>query len=302
MRKILLLLMLCVKPLISFCQQDPLQSQYLFNPFIINPAYAGLSKDLSALAAYRLQWAGYDGAPVTMNASGHVALRDNRMGLGLIVLKDKIGTDMTAQVLASYAYHLQMTNNRKVSFGLRGGVANYKLDYSSLTIDDTDPKFQGNTSELKPSFGAGVIFSSDNLYASFSVPNMLQTTTAIDGVLTTLYNRHAYVHISYVLPLSSRLKIKPFLLACAVEGSPVHFDLGAALSGDDSYSLGVFSRGLNTYGFFGKVHVGDMLRLGYVFELPTNKSVGVSYPTHEFTVGIRMKVFSFHDIMAVTDF
>lgn len=56
-----LALVLC--SLVSHAQQDPLSAQYLFNPFIFNPAYAGFSRDLSVLATNRKQWADFNGSP-----------------------------------------------------------------------------------------------------------------------------------------------------------------------------------------------------------------------------------------------
>jgi len=295
-------MVLWMMTLAAWCQQDPLYSQYLFNPFILNPAYAGYSKDLTALAAYRVQWTGFDGAPVTMNATGHIALMENRMGLGLTALTDEIGSDKTTQMLVSYAYHLLLSNNQKISFGLRGGMVNYKGDYSALKVDETDPKFQSNLSEFKPSVGAGIIYSSDHIYAGFSVPNLLNASATIDDTPVILYSRHAYLHLMYVLTVSSRLKVKPFVLARAVQGSPVNVDFGATLSADDSYTIGMFTRSMNTFGFMAKLHLGDVMRIGYIFELPTNKSVGTSYATHEFTIGVRMSVMRFHDLTAVADF
>ncbi|HEY3404925.1 MAG TPA: type IX secretion system membrane protein PorP/SprF [Ohtaekwangia sp.] len=287
---------------ISFCQQDPLYSQYIINPFIINPAYAGYSKDLNALAAYRLQWAGYDGSPVTMNASGHIALTDNRMGLGLTVLTDKIGSEETTTIQASYAYHLLFKKNVRISFGLNGGVVNYKNDFSNLVIDENDPKFQSNINVFKPTVGAGVIFSSDHFFIGLSVPKMLESSASVDGTNLILYNQHAYAHLAYLFTVSPRLKLKPFVMGRAVQGSTLNTDFGICLNADDSYTIGLFTRNLNTYGFLAKLNLGDMVRMGYVFELPTNKSVGSQYTSHEVTLGIRMRVFRFHDIEAVADF
>lgn len=287
---------------VSQAQQDPLYSQYMINPFLLNPAYSGFTKDFSAQAAYRVQWTGYEGAPVTMNASGQIALADNRMGVGLILMQDEIGINKTTEVMASYGYHLLLEDNKKISFGLRGGMVNYKSDYSELTIDDSDPKFLNNISEWKPGIGAGIIFSSDRFYAGLSVPNMLKATTSANDVEIILYNQHAYAHLAYLVTLSSRLKIKPFALARAVKGADVSIDAGAVLQADDSYTIGLFTRKLTTFGFLAKIHLGETLRLGYVFELPTNKSIGINYPSHEITLGIRMKLLQSHDVMAISDF
>jgi type IX secretion system PorP/SprF family membrane protein len=61
-------------------QQDPLYSQYVLNPLLINPAYSGMTKDLNASVTFRRQWVGFDGSPTTANANAHMALGKNRMG------------------------------------------------------------------------------------------------------------------------------------------------------------------------------------------------------------------------------
>jgi len=302
MKKIILLLLFCVAALSGFSQQDPLYAQYLFNPFVINPAYTGFTKDFTGQATYRSQWAGFDGAPVTFSATGHISLADNKMGVGLIVLQDEIGVNKNTEVQAAYAYHVQLQDNKRLSFGLQGGMVNYRSNYDDLNIDRNDPKFQGTINEMLPTFGAGVIYSSDNFFGGFSIPKLLRSTTSLDGVDVTLYNQHAYAYAAYLFTLSYRVKVKPFIMARYVDGTSVNADVGAALMADDSYMLGLFTRSLNIYGVLAKINLGDVLRVGYVFELPTNQSVGSNYPSHEITVGFRMKAFRFHDIGAILDF
>ena len=65
-------------------QVDPLYSQYLNNPFLINPAYTGMNNYMNLMVGYRKQWAGFDGSPTTLSATGHTSLFDNRMGVGLL--------------------------------------------------------------------------------------------------------------------------------------------------------------------------------------------------------------------------
>jgi Type IX secretion system membrane protein PorP/SprF len=48
-----------------YAQQIPLYSQYFANPFIYNPAWAGLDKFGSVNITHRNQWDGIEGAPVT---------------------------------------------------------------------------------------------------------------------------------------------------------------------------------------------------------------------------------------------
>ena len=287
---------------VSFGQQDPLYSQYLLNPFIVNPAYAGLTKNITALVANRSQWTGIDGSPVTMNASLHMALVNNKMGLGLTVLKDKIGTNKITEAHAAYAYHIERKNNDRISFVLQAGAVNYRNDFSILTIDPADPKFQNNISETTFSFGAGIIYTSDKLMAGISVPKMLSAKMKIDGTEVILYKQHVYAHVTYLFDLSHQLKLKPFAMVRYVKGAFINADVGGSFTFKDSYTLGLFTRNLHTFGLLAKINLGDMLRMGYVFELPGNKSVGLNYTAHEITLGIQTRLFKFHDLFSVPDF
>ena len=48
-----------------------------------------------------MQWAGFDGNPTTFNFSSHLSLADNKVGLGLIAVQDKIGEGTSTQRRAS---------------------------------------------------------------------------------------------------------------------------------------------------------------------------------------------------------
>jgi type IX secretion system PorP/SprF family membrane protein len=281
-------------------QQDPLYSQYINNLVLINPAYSGFNKDFRVSATYRKQWMGLDGSPVTMNVNAHIALADNRMGVGLIMLQDKIGTDKTTEVSATYAYHVPLNDDLNLLFGLQGGAVNYKSDFDDLTISP-DTKFT-NVSQWKPNLGAGLILHSDKFMVAFSVPKMLKASSVMDQVSTALYNQHAYGLITYLLPLTSKITFKPWILTRIVSGAPLSMDYALSINVEDKYGLGVLTRDLNTYGAFAKINVGDRLRLAYVFELPTKKSIGIRFTTHEFTVGFRLSVFDSHELYDVQAF
>jgi type IX secretion system PorP/SprF family membrane protein len=300
MKKLLTLLaFFCSIPLLA--QQDPLYSQYINNLLLINPAYSGSTTDLNMSAMYRKQWVGFDGSPSTFNANGHIALSNNRMGAGLIVLQDKIGSDKTSEITFTYGYHLPLNNKITLSFGLQGGAINYYSDYSDLKINPADSKFS-NQSVWKPNLGTGLILKSEKFLLSLSVPKLLKASSTVEQLSTSLYNQHAYIMGAYVFQLSYRIKVKPWILARMVSGAPASFDYGASLKVDDSYSLGLFTRNFETYGTFAQINLGDNLRFAYVFELPTKNSVGTQFTTHELTLGVRLSVLGFHDLNVIKNF
>ncbi len=287
----------------AFAQQDPLYSQYINNPFVLNPAYAGLTNNLNTSVSFRQQWSGFEGSPKTINANGHISLLDNKMGAGLLLISDKIGYTTTNEVLGTYSYRIQVTEDKILSFGLQAGMANYQLDNNKLNVQDkSDPLFQGSISETKPSFGAGVILKNDRFFVGLSVPRMLKSTLRTAGLQPTLYTQHFYLMGSYIFFIGERLRLKPSVLIKKVSGAPASVDLNASLIFFENYSAGLLTRNFSTYGLFMQAYIKNSFRLGYVFEVPTGKSVGANYTTHEITVGFRMKVFSFHNNKSIMSF
>lgn len=283
-------------------QVDPLYSQYLNNPFLINPAYTGMNNYMNLMVGYRKQWAGFDGSPTTLSATGHTSLFDNRMGVGLIISQDKVGENTNTFIQGTYAYKVRFDEYRYISFGLQAGIMNFRSDNSELNIaDPADPLFNANQNVVKPSFGAGVIFRTDNLFLGLSVPRILKASESFEDVTAALYTQHYYGFASYLFLLSDRVKLKPAVLVRAVSGSPLSTDVNFQFNIDERYAIGALTRNFNTYGFLAQIKFNEF-RFGYVFEMPTNKSVGVRFTSHEITLGLNLGVFSFHDITRISDF
>jgi type IX secretion system PorP/SprF family membrane protein len=284
-------------------QQDPLYAQYINNPFVLNPAYAGFTNNLNTSISYRQQWAGFEGSPTTVNANGHISLLENRMGAGLMFVSDKIGNSSTTEVVGSCSYRIKLDNTKTLSFGLQAGMANYQIDNSQVNpFDKNDPLFQGTISETKPSFGAGLILSTDRYFLGLSVPRMLKASLAADGINAAVYTQHYYAMGSYLFFLSERVRLKPSMLLKLVSGAPASVDLNASFIIHENYQVGLLTRNLTTYGFLGQIMIKDSFRFGYVFEVPTGSSVGSNFVTHEVTLGIRLNALPFHSNNSVLSF
>jgi type IX secretion system PorP/SprF family membrane protein len=276
-------------------QQDPLYSQYLNNPFVLNPAYAGLTNNLNFAVSYRSQWAGFEDSPKTVNFNTHISLHNNKMGAGLMVISDQIGNSTINEVFGSYSYRINLTDSKILSFGLQAGIANYQIDNSKVNpFDQGDPLFQGNSSETKPSFGFGAILKDDKFFISLSVPRMLNTTIENQGKQASLYTQHYYLMGSYLFFLSERIRFKPSTLLKFVSGAPASVDLNASFIINEKYQAGLLTRSFNTYGLFLQALWKDSFRFGYTFEVPTGSSVGTNFTSHEITIGYRLNALGFH--------
>ena len=294
MRKLYFLLFIVAAHTV-YAQQDPLYAQYLTNPLLFNPAYAGLNNSLNASLSFRNQWAGYAGSPSTVNLNSHLSLVENKVGLGGMILRDVMGPTKNTEALflASYKLKLDKNNRYLLSFGMQAGIVSSVNNYSKLHLDDpTDPHFAQNMNFTLPSLGFGAILTGEKFLLGVSVPRMLKGKSE-DGVL--LYNQHLYVFTSYVHYLGTRLRLKPSLLLRGVSGAPLSADVNFNINIDTKYTAGIFVRNFNTYGVLMQAWFREKFRLGYAFELPTGKSVGPQFTSHEITLGIKTAVLNIHE-------
>ncbi len=279
----------------SFSQQDPLYAQYLNNPFVLNPAYAGLTDNLNLSMSYRSQWNGLEGSPKTVNANGHISLLDNRMGAGMMIVSDQIGNTTVNEMFGSYSYRINVTSNKILAFGLQAGMSNFQIDNTKVTpFDNPDPLFQGKTNEIKPNFGFGMILKNDRFFLSASVPRMLRSTLSSQGLQSSLYTQHYYLMASYLFFMSEHIRFKPSALIKLVSGAPASVDLNASFILHENYQAGLLTRNFKTYGIFVQALVKDSFRLGYVYEVPASSTSSLNFSTHEVTLGFRMNALKFH--------
>jgi maltose alpha-D-glucosyltransferase/alpha-amylase len=159
------------------------------------------------------------------------------MGVGLIVVEDKIGENNNLLAMGTYSYKIEF-EDMFLSFGLQGGIANYRSDNLALNIEDeTDPYFAGNQNITKPVFGAGLILHNNNFFLGLSVPRMLQNKetfgSGIDEVEASLYTQHFYGMASYIFFLNERIRLKPSVLFKYVKDNPISTDINALLNIDE---------------------------------------------------------------------
>lgn len=294
MKKLYLLSILLGSVLGAYAQQDPLYSQYLTNPLIFNPAYAGLNNAFNASLSYRNQWAGFDGSPTTLNASGNMSFADNKAGAGLIILQDKLGVTKTSEVLALGSYKLPITKDMQLSFGMQVGFVGFRNDYSQLNIDP-DPAFAAGERASKPNVGFGSILKAEKFLVGLSIPRMMKTKFSSAGQDFQLYNQHFYLFGSYVHYYGTRLRLKPSILFRGVKGAPISTDLNFNINIDTKYTVGAYSRNFRSYGLLLQAWFFEKYRFGYTFEVPTNGSVGAQFTSHEITLGIRTAILNQHD-------
>jgi type IX secretion system PorP/SprF family membrane protein len=267
-------------------QSEPMYSQYMFNMLNVNPAYAGSRGVTSVSALFRKQWVDMPGAPQTTVISFETAQQDGRVGLGLQLMDDKIGIERTTGFLANYAFRIPVSEKGVLSFGLRGGLINYRANFSQVnTFVQNDPVFNQNVAGFLPAAGAGVHYTTDRFYAGVSIPSLLETKLNVrqqaDVKSGSLRNLHFFYTMGAVFDLNDEVKLKPSILVKRVNGAPVQYDVNANFWLKDMIAFGVSYRSKSAVVGLVEWQLNDQLRFGYSYDHNISTMRPYSQSTHE---------------------
>jgi type IX secretion system PorP/SprF family membrane protein len=292
MKTKIIFIALLLSQILCFSQQDSQYTQYMYNTVNVNPAYAGSRETLSVFLLHRNQWVGLDGAPVTNNVSLNTPLGDSNFGLGFSIVNDKIGPTTENQISADLAYFIQISENYKLSLGMKGTANLFNLDVNKLNIyDQNDPQFQNLNSEFTPNIGAGVYLFSDNTYFGVSVPNLFETKHFDDNeVAITREKMHYYVIGGHVFDISPNLKFKPAFLTKIVEGAPLQADITANFLINDKLTLGAAYRWSAAVSGLVGFQISESWFIGYGYDMETTKLSNYNSGSHE--IFLRYELFN----------
>lgn len=295
---------LACKSFYAKAQYEPQFTQYLNNELFINPAYAGSRGFAAATLLYRDQWVGIKGAPKTATFGFHAPFAHEKIGLGLSVLNDRIGVTNQTAAFINYAYHLKVTDESVLSFGLQGGIINVEeslLDV--ITIDPNDPEFSQNIpNKVMPNFGFGSYYHTEKFYVGLSIPRFLEnkidpTVLKVVSNKVNMHNWHYYLYSAYVIDAGENIKLKPSAMIKAVAGAPVELDINFNLLFKEMFWIGASYRTNDAVALLTQFQMTKQLRFGYSYDYTLTKLSNYNSGTHEFTVGYD---FSFDKAKIVT--
>lgn len=290
-----LVLLLCFLAAPVFAQQDPQFTQYMFNPLVLNPAYAGSREVINTVLLYRNQWVGLDGAPTTITASINSPLKNKKIGVGLHVLSDKIGPSTTTQYVGSFAYRIRFAKG-KLSFGLRAGLYDYRYDWSKVEYKDKADVFstQQQTHLLQPGYDFGMYYYSSSFYSGISLSHLSIGTFKNTAQLNEFQNQvvpHLVGTIGKAFELSKMFTLRPSAVVRFTNNAPASIDVNASVLLDEKLWLGVGFRSDKSLVFITEFNISKLMRLGYSFDASSQKISSANKGTHELFIGFDIDFF-----------
>ncbi|MGC4021251.1 MAG: type IX secretion system membrane protein PorP/SprF [Cyclobacteriaceae bacterium] len=303
----IIIFLLVLSAVVCKSQQTPVFSQYYFNELIINPAYAGSHVQLSATSMYRNQWVNFPGAPKTYLFSAHTSLLDNKMGVGMLINVDNIGSYSNKNVYFSYAYFLKFPQSI-LSFGLQAGFDFFGADFSNLSLynnnsgnntNSGDPSF-ASVNQFKPNIGTGMFYRRKNFFVGFSVPMLINNRVNYND-LNAVANqirqaRYYFLRVGGMFPINrmQTVKLNPSILLRSQEGQPLSLDLNAAFVFYDVCSAGVSYRTIDAVITFIELKLSDKIHVAYSYDWTTSSINMFSNGSHEFMINYRTRIRRLH--------
>ena len=120
-------------------QQLPLYTQYVFNPYMLNPSMVAYSSRPELNLLYRQQWSNIDDGPKTLQIDGQYRL-NNKMALGVFLNQDRTVLLSQTMAMVTYGYRVFLADDHTLGFGLSAGMFQNRLRSEDASpADSGDP-------------------------------------------------------------------------------------------------------------------------------------------------------------------
>ena len=288
MKKIILIILVIGLAWSAKAQQMGSFSQTIENKYLINPAVAGSDETMPVFLGYKRLWTGIDNAPSTQLLTFHMQLNEKMGGVGAKIFNYSTGPISKAGLDLSYAYHLELNDDMKLSFGLSGSLYQVHLNRAELNLEDSNDELIMNGSEklIVPDANFGIYFYSKNYYVGISSFQLFgRRVDLMNENMNFNQDRHYFLNGGYIFEAGSDFKIEPSVLVKYVESNLGQWDLYVKTTYMDMVWFGAGYR--SDFAFAPNdviISLGvqqDKIKLGYAFDYTLSDIGQFSNGTHE---------------------
>lgn len=271
----------------------PTYRQFLFNPYLYNPAFVGINDQVELNLVYRKQWVSIDGAPVTTGINLQVPTSD-RVMLGLNVVTDKQVLLRNTSMMGTFGYVVPIDHKQTLRFALSGGLGMNDLDLTEEELSTNDPAIlnaANNNYYIDGNFG--VVYTNGGFRLGFALTELFKSDPFnYEGFnefsISNLKNRIYSMSYRFNLDRFERVSMEPYVVykrssdeyQNAWEAATVIYFKDVLWTGASYHQHG----GL---GLLLGFNVADKFRFSYNYEFPPFKSDFPAMSTHELQLNMR---------------
>jgi len=273
-------------------QQIPHYSQFWFNDFVSNPAFAGTKPYYQVKSNNRYQWIGVNDAPRTFILSGFGPEKKKDMGYGAQVFSDVVGPTSRLGLYGSYAYNLKIKDDIRLSMGLSVGIMQFKIDGSQITLHDNGDPSLGNLmySTIAPDANFGVLLYTEQW--SFGLVGKQLVNYNVDykdleSLQKNVLKTHFLMHGAYRFDFNDDWSAEPFLMLKFLYPAPLQIDFGARGIWKKMIWLGLSWRSQDAVSVMIGYEYDNQISFGYSYDITTSNLRTASSGTHEIMIGFK---------------
>jgi type IX secretion system PorP/SprF family membrane protein len=265
-----------------------------------NPALTGLSG--SAVGSFmRNQWAGFDGAPVSIFLNGEFDLGDytseegfgklGKNALGMSLYYDQFGAFQDTRIILSYASRVSLTDKVGLRLGLGVNYALSNIDGSKIVADQVnDPiinQYFGSYADMRVlDFNAGLVLTHPNYFIGYSAHNISQGKYFISGdAFMDEFPVEHIIQAGFKNRVGENVAISTTLMANSYRYSPLNLQINFKTLLYEWVWIGGGHR-LNYAHNFQLGFLFSYFTFAYIYELPMTNAYLLPNTSHEFVLSI----------------
>ena len=239
-------------------QTEPQFTQYMYNKYLFNPAYAGSADGVDLSALYRNQYVGLTTRPVStegFNANMPIAAASS--GIGITAINDNIGYQRSTYVALNYDYRKNFKWG-KMGIGIGAGIIQTSLNgaelqapegiYSQGSVNHNDPNLPTTMQNgVAPDLSAGIYFNNERFFASAAINHIAFASAKINtpaGGVDLNFARNLSFMGGYDIALGKKLSFMPSALV-ETDLKQVQANVSGTFTIIDNILAGIAFRGYN---------------------------------------------------------
>ena len=285
--KYLILFLLAYISTLTFAQDTGNFTQFFFNPYTLNPSFAGIDGRGAMFLSYRKQWSGIEGGPTISSFSYHTPLK-SRLSIGINVANDKRGLLSNSGLFLTAAYSVPLGEASYLRFGLSGGgswntVDLTKIPSQTIANDPALLNLLNQSASVIGNFGASLHLKS--FHAGFVLPNLFTPSYISQDAFTVSEVKpfEAFVvHASNRFYFADNKHIfEPYVLYRVNNGLPSQYEIAGVLHLNHVIWLGGSLKQEFGISAFGGLKLKNRFAVGGSYTLKNTGINELSYPTYE---------------------
>ena len=251
-----------VLSLALFAQTEPQFTQYMYNQYLFNPAYAGCKDCLEGSLLYRNQYLNLTDRPIqTEGFNFNAPIAKASSGIGITLINDQIGWQRSTYLALNYDYRKTFAWGR-LGVGIGAGFVQTGLNgaelrasdgnYTNGTVDHNDPDLPNTMQNgIAPDLSFGLYINKadanndDKYFAGVSINHIAFTSARINapaGTVDLNFARNLFIMGGYDFTITKKLSLMPSAII-KTDFNQTEVDLGGTFTIINNILAGITFRG-----------------------------------------------------------